>query len=124
MVDRIGQGSGGLARNAILSAMKERAKAAEQIRAGAAELTGRDAASAQADKAGVDFSKVVAEGLQSVNNEIQAAERLPEDLVTGKIDDFSEVAAQIKKADLSFKFAMEIRNKLVDAYREVMRMHV
>ena len=35
-----------------------------------------------------------------------------------------EIAARVKRADLSFKFAMEIRNKLIDAYREVMRMQV
>ena len=31
---------------------------------------------------------------------------------------------KIKKAEFSFRFAMEIRNKLLDAYREVMRMNV
>ena len=55
---------------------------------------------------------------------IQRAEGLPEDVVSGKVTDFHEIAAQIKTADLSFKLALEIRNKLVDAYREVMRMNV
>ena len=34
------------------------------------------------------------------------------------------LAIQLKRADLSFRFALEIRNKLIDAYREVMRMNV
>ena len=31
---------------------------------------------------------------------------------------------QLKQAEISFRFAMEVRNKLIDAYREVMRMNV
>jgi flagellar hook-basal body complex protein FliE len=45
-------------------------------------------------------------------------------VLSGRVDDFHEIAVQIKKADVSFRFAMEIRNKLIDAYREVMRMPV
>ena len=58
------------------------------------------------------------------HTQVREAEGLPKDLMAGKVTDFHEVAIQLKQADLSFRFAMEIRNKLIDAYREVMRMHV
>ena len=49
---------------------------------------------------------------------------MPEEVVTGRVDEFHELAARLKQADLTFKFALEVRNKLIDAYREVMRMSV
>ena len=59
-----------------------------------------------------------------MDEQVHSAENLPLDLLTGKVDDFHQIAVQLKSAELSFKFAMEIRNKLVDAYREIMRMTV
>ena len=59
---------------------------------------------------------------------VDAAARVPDqvtlDVATNKIQDFHEVAAALKTSELSFKFALEVRNKLIDAYREVMRMGV
>ncbi|MEW6073131.1 MAG: flagellar hook-basal body complex protein FliE [Planctomycetota bacterium] len=156
MVDRIGSDGGGLARNAILSALKRHARAAEEIRSAAAGLRGwagiddtasqmlsgasPDGAAARSrailapslsprapaggDEGRSGFAAKAVEGLRAVEAEIRSAERLPVDLLTGKIDDFHEVAVQIKRAELTFNFAMEVRNKLIDAYREVMRMNV
>jgi len=45
-------------------------------------------------------------------------------LLGGGATDFHQVAAQIKRSELTFKFALEVRNKLIDAYRETMRMSV
>ena len=42
----------------------------------------------------------------------------------GNVRDLHEIAARVKQADLSLKYALQVRNKLIDAYREVMRMSV
>ena len=124
MVDRIGNG-GSLAREAILAAMKSQAQEAQRIRDAAAELTGTGTERPRsAEQPEVSFADRVQQSLEAVEGEIQKAEGLPQDMVVGKVQDFHEVAVQLKQADLSFKFALEIRNKLVDAYREVMRMTV
>jgi flagellar hook-basal body complex protein FliE len=34
------------------------------------------------------------------------------------------VAARLKESELSLRFSLEVRNKLIDAYREIMRMSV
>jgi len=34
------------------------------------------------------------------------------------------VTTQIKQTELAFEFSMQVRNKFIDAYREVMRMSV
>jgi flagellar hook-basal body complex protein FliE len=43
---------------------------------------------------------------------------------TGGGENLHEVMLAVNKAELSFKFLMEARNKLVDAYHEVMRMQL
>ena len=123
MVDRIGSGGGGLQREAILAALRKQATQTDEVHK-AAELVSGDSGAARAAGDRPSFAGALKDGISAVNGEIRNAERLPEDIALGKVDDFHEVAARLKRADLSFKFAMEVRNKLIDAYREVMRMPV
>ena len=46
------------------------------------------------------------------------------DFASGNGENLHEVMLAVSKAELSFKFLMEARNKLVDAYHEVMRMQL
>ena len=48
----------------------------------------------------------------------------PAEMAAGGVQDFAELAARLKQSELTFKFALEVRNKLIDAYRETMRMSV
>lgn len=119
MVDRIGQG--GLARNAIEAALqaanKRHTQALDRMHAAAKGLE----APPQADKGA--FAGLVEQGVRSLDDAVKDADRLPLELLQGKLD-FHEVAAQLKKSELAFDFAMQVRNKFIDAYREVMRMSV
>jgi flagellar hook-basal body complex protein FliE len=115
MVERIGRDSA-LAREAVQAAIKQ---AAERVSAGTLPEGGA------ADAApGLDFARALEAGIERTDQQVRVAESMPIDLLTGKVDDFHQIAVQLKSAELSFKFAMEIRNKLVDAYREIMRMSV
>jgi flagellar hook-basal body complex protein FliE len=116
MVDRIGDGSS-LARTAIEAALKRHTDAAARVtRALEGEKT--------AESSPVDFSKALVESLKEVDADVKRADALVEDVVAGKVKDFHEVAAALKQSELSLKFALEVRNKLIDSYREVMRMSV
>ena len=46
------------------------------------------------------------------------------DFSKGKVDDVHEVMLAMTRADLSFRMVLEVRNKLVEAYQEVMRLNV
>ena len=120
MVDRIG-GSGSLQREAILAALREHAKASDQVTSLADKLA-PGAQQPEVDR--TDFAKTLNDGLVTLDQQIRRAEGLGREVVEGRVTDFAEVAARVKSADLSFKFALEIRNKLIEAYREVMRMQV
>ncbi|HDZ23928.1 MAG: flagellar hook-basal body complex protein FliE [Thermoplasmata archaeon] len=68
-----------------------------------------------------DALKHYAEG---VNEELQKADGKMEDLAVGKTSDLHEVVLATEKADLSFKLLLQVRNKLLEAYQQIMRMQV
>ena len=46
------------------------------------------------------------------------------ELLTGQADDLAALMLDAQKADLSLSLALQIRNKFMDAYDEIMRMQV
>lgn len=62
--------------------------------------------------------------LDSVNSLQLQAEALKQELATGGDVELHEVMVATEKASLGVELTMQIRNKLVDAYQEVMRMSV
>ena len=46
------------------------------------------------------------------------------DLVAHGAGNLHEVAISLEKADVAMRLAMKVRNKVVDAYNEIMRMSV
>lgn len=126
MVDKIGGGA--LAREALLAALRGAGEKAGLVADGATSSAASSLPAARTSgpshDTGVDFGQALESGIREVDSKVQAADALPLDILTGKVGDFHEIAVQLKSTEVSFKFAMEIRNKLVDAYREIMRMQV
>lgn len=52
------------------------------------------------------------------------AEETSRRLLTGEVEDVHQVMIAMEEAQTSFQLMMEIRNKIVEAYKEVMRMQV
>jgi len=129
MIKGVGQGDG-LAKAAIEAALRAQAEAARKIEARVAEglgapgTTGTAGAPDATGNVTGDFAAKLVDGLREVQSAAADVERLPIDMATGGIQDFSELAARLKQSELTFKFALEVRNKLIDAYRETMRMSV
>lgn len=70
------------------------------------------------------IEEALSSGVRETDQVVKSADSLPFELLTGKVGDFHEVAGRLKQAELAFKFSMEVRNKLIDAYRETMRLSV
>lgn len=118
-------GGASLAREAIEAALKAQAAAASQVSDATSTLApgGMGAMEPAQNTRGIpDFSSQLTQRLADVDRAVQGSLELPSDLAAGKVRDFHEVATQLKQAELTFKFALEVRNKLIDAYRETMRM--
>ena len=65
------------------------------------------------------------QNLLSKTSELQAeADAAVQELAAGGETSVNEVLTSVARADLSFKLALEVRNKLMDAYQEVMRTQV
>ena len=45
-------------------------------------------------------------------------------LLAGQVDNIHDVAINVAKADVAFRLVMEVRDKLIAAYQDVMRMQV
>lgn len=115
------QSQSGAAQAAIEAALRAHEAASKRIEAQMAAASG---GAAQVASSGPDFAKLVAEGVRSAGQQVTQVDSLPADMLAGKVSDFHEIAARIKQSELTYKFALEVRNKLIDAYRETMRMSV
>lgn len=68
------------------------------------------------------FQDVLKEAISKVDKVNNEAEQAIVDLAKG--GDITEAVIAMQKADMSFQVMLEVRNKLLDAYHEVMRMNI
>lgn len=70
------------------------------------------------------FKDVLAEAVGEVQRLQAEADATIKQLVAGEIKDVTEAMVAVERADVSFQTLMAVRNKLVSAYEEIMRMQV
>ena len=70
------------------------------------------------------FGETLSKAITDVNSLQKEAGNAVEKMVVGEAVDLHEVMIAAEKAKTSFDLLMEIRNKTIDAYREIMRMQV
>ncbi len=73
---------------------------------------------------GVSFAQTLENAVHSVNDLQKNANRAMENLAAGKTDNIADVMIATEKADIALKLMVQVRNKMIDAYQEVMRMQV
>lgn len=86
--------------------------------------SGRKAAKKMLQEANSSFGETLSQAVKDVNKLQGEAGKAVERMVTGEATDLHEVMIAAEKAKTSFELLMEIRNKTIDAYREIMRMQV
>jgi len=64
------------------------------------------------------------EALESLSTDEANSDTLLQQLATGEDINIHQAVAAAEETDINFRIAMSIRDRLVDAYREVMRMSV
>jgi flagellar hook-basal body complex protein FliE len=70
------------------------------------------------------FGRLLTQFLQDAGTQQAHAEQAVNNLVSGRANNAHNVMLSMAKADLSFHLVLEIRNRLSDAYQEIMRMQV
>ena len=70
------------------------------------------------------FADTLKDAVQSVNTLQKQADVKMQELATGKTDNIQEVMMATEKADIALRLMVGVRNKIIDAYQEIMKMQV
>ena len=71
-----------------------------------------------------DFGTFLKDALGKVNASQLEAENLVHDFAVGQDVELHEVVLAMEKADLVLQLTIQIKNKVIEAYQELMRMQV
>ncbi|MFZ5568759.1 MAG: flagellar hook-basal body complex protein FliE [Thermodesulfobacteriota bacterium] len=70
---------------------------------------------------GEGFAQRLKDAVQEVNQEQISADQAVHQVVEGRLG-IHEGMLRVQEADLSFRFFLQVRAKVIDAYREIMRL--
>lgn len=73
---------------------------------------------------GISFSEFLNNAMNQVNDIQKESEALNEAFALGMTDNIHQVMIASEKAEMAMQFTLQIRNKVLDAYQEIMRMPV
>lgn len=88
------------------------------------EAQGMEPAAESAGSSGHSFVEMLKDSVNKVNEMQAQSDTAIGELVAGRSKNIHETMLAIERADSSLKLAMQVRNKVLDAYREIMRMQV
>lgn len=77
-----------------------------------------------AKTSGASFEDAIKDALKEVSEIQNEAEKAIEDFSKGEVKDIHTVVVAMEKADVSLQTLLQVRNKLLTAYEEIMRMQV
>jgi len=96
-----------------------------QLRAMATQAGIPSTAEAKAPAEGPNFTEVLKNSVEHVNDRQQSAAKLAQSFEAGNPDvELSQVMIEMQKARISFETLSQVRKKLVTAYQEIMNMPV
>lgn len=78
---------------------------------------------AQKDEAGPDFAKMLAQSVQGVVDTGKASDAMTMDMVNGKADVVDMVTA-LSKTEIAIEGMVTVRDRVISAYEEIMRMPI
>jgi len=77
--------------------------------------------SAQGSKS---FADTLKDAVQNVNQAQQVSDTKMQELAVGKNQNIPEIMIAAEKADISLRLMVQVRNKIIEAYQEIMKMQV
>ncbi len=86
------------------------------------EITGPQQPTIKPKEGGPNFQAMFSGFLKDVNEMQLKADQSIQKMVSGEIKDVHQVMLAVGEAKTAFNLLLEIRNKTMDAYQEVMRM--
>ncbi len=72
----------------------------------------------------IPFSERIAEGLQEVNRQLLTTQRDLQQLAVGEVANLHEVLIRLEESRTALQLVLQVRNRALEAYQDVMRMQV
>jgi flagellar hook-basal body complex protein FliE len=76
------------------------------------------------EKTDGSFTGVLKHAINTINQAQIEADQAVQELATGNEKDIHQTMIALEKAEVSFQLMMQVRNKIVSAYEEIMRMQI
>jgi flagellar hook-basal body complex protein FliE len=73
---------------------------------------------------GAGFGQLVSQGLEQVNNSLLDSQVDMQRLASGEVGNLHQVMLRMEQSRLSFQLMLQVRNRLLESYQDVMRMQV
>lgn len=86
-----------------------------------AELLNNKSAKPTNSTTSSNFGEMLKAGIDDVNKMQKTSEKAMSDIATGQVKDLHQAAIAIDKAEMSMKLMLEVRNKAISAYKEILR---
>jgi flagellar hook-basal body complex protein FliE len=78
----------------------------------------------QVEESVQSFSEMLTDALKKTNELQLESDRMNMALAAGRVEDISQVVVASQKAEIAIQLTLQLRNRAVSAYQEIMRMQV
>ena len=76
------------------------------------------------NKADGSFEDLLKKELDTTNDMMQKADKAEADIATGQVKDLAKASITIQKAEMQMKMVLEVRNKAINAYKELLKTQI
>ena len=76
------------------------------------------------NESGGDFANILQKELDSTNEALNKAEKLEAGIADGSVKDLAGANITIQKAEMQMKMMLEVRNKAISAYKELLKTQI
>ena len=70
------------------------------------------------------FGSMITQGLQQVNQQLMTTQTDMQTLATGDVQNLHQIMIRMEDTRLSFQLMMQVRNRLLESYQDIMKMQV
>jgi flagellar hook-basal body complex protein FliE len=77
-----------------------------------------------APSTGSGFAELFGEGLARVNESLQASQSDMQRLAVGDVQNLHQVMIRMEESRLSFQLMVQVRNRLLESYQDIMKMQI
>jgi flagellar hook-basal body complex protein FliE len=76
------------------------------------------------NESGLNFGDMLKKEIDSTNEVMENSQKAQVDIATGTVKDLAKANIAIEKADLKMQMMLEVRNKAINAYKELSKIQV